>query len=86
MNGERFCDRIDVHTVFNATGRKITPVRFRWNGRVYSIAEITYTWESTHGATTFLHFAARGNADLFELVLDTKRFIWELRNVESLAE
>ena len=79
-------DRIEVYTVFNGYGRKLQPVKFRWNGRVYSVAEVTYTWESTRGATRYLHFAVCDSANLYELVFDTKALVWEIHDVQNLSE
>ncbi|MCX7847771.1 MAG: DUF6504 family protein [bacterium] len=79
-------ERIKVYTVFNTAGRKLVPVTFVWSGRTYRVEEVTYTWESRHGATTFLHFAVRAGADLFELVFNTHAMTWELRAVTSLLE
>ena len=76
-------ERVDVYTVFGR-GRPMAPVKFRWRGRVHSIAETTYSWESGRGATRFIHFAVRTNADLFELVFDTSSLAWELAAVEPV--
>ncbi len=78
-------DRVEVYTVFHDRGRKIEPVKFRWRGRTYAIEEITYTWKSIKGATEFIHFAVRDMSDLFELVFNTRTFVWELHGTESLA-
>jgi hypothetical protein len=79
-------DRIEVYIVFNGEGRKMRPVKFRWNGRVYAVRDVTYTWESTRGATKYLHFAVCDDANLFELVFDSSALVWEVRNVENLSE
>ncbi len=79
-------ERVQVHTVFNTAGRKLVPVKFRWHARVYRVEEVTYTWQSTCGSATLLHFAVREGQNLFELVFDTRAMTWELRAVECALE
>lgn len=79
-------EQIDVYTVFTRRGHKPQPVKFRWDNRVYTVREITYQWESTTGATKLLHFAVRDDADLFELVFNTRDLTWELRGIENVIE
>jgi len=75
-------EHIEVYALFARRGCAVQPLKFRWHQHVYTVREITYHWETAVGATRFLHFAAADDAQLFELVLNTKALTWELHNVE----
>ena len=82
---DEFTDRIAAYTLFNSSGGKIQPVKFRWHGRVYRVDEVTYRWETREGMTRREHFSARSGGTLFELVFDTQELTWEVRNAQVLS-
>ena len=57
---------------------KLRPVRFRWAGRLYDIAEVTYTWQSREGQSRRFHFAVVAGGTLYELCFNTGSLIWTL--------
>jgi len=86
INSDKFLsDRIKVYALFDFGHSNFKPLKFKWQNRIYKIEEITYKWKSTKGSTEFIHFSARDNSDLFELVFNTNTFEWEIQGTESLA-
>jgi len=71
---------IKVVAVFDCGMR---PVKFKWQGRVYPVKEITHTWSSRDGLALSVHFAVSDGATLFEIAYDTVSMRWTLEGVDG---
>lgn len=71
---------IKVMAVFD---NGVKPVKFRWRDRVYPVKEITYTWKSTEGSASVVHFSVTDGGTLFELSYNQATMKWSLERVES---
>ncbi len=77
MPSEEIFDTIDVITLFDRGG--LQPLRFRWNGRVYKIAEVQSIWSLPNNQHRTYHFSVRGQGpEYFEIVFDPENFHWQL--------
>lgn len=72
----------EIVTVVAVFDKGMRPAKFKWNGRVYSVKEVTYEWKSTHGSTQMLHFSVTDGASLYELAYNPSTFVWTLEGVE----
>lgn len=80
MPYEIIADPIDVLAVF-ADG-KITPRRFRWNGRSYDVACVHRHWVYREGGLVEHHFAVSVDChDQMELCLRCPAMTWTLERV-----
>ncbi|MFQ5442768.1 MAG: hypothetical protein ACE5EB_08610 [Thermodesulfobacteriota bacterium] len=61
----------------------IRPVRFKWNGRVYAVKEITYQWRSREGSAVRIHFSVFDGASLYELSYNQGTMKWSIEGVEA---
>lgn len=59
----------------------IRPARFKWNGRVFEIKEVTHTWRSKQGLSVIVHFSATDGVNLYELAYNTMTMKWMLEAV-----
>lgn len=70
-------DPVDVIAAFES--RRLRPVRFRWNDRVYKVARVTGSWKSQRGEFSVRHFAVVDTqANFFELTYDERLTSWIL--------
>ncbi|MCG2721831.1 MAG: hypothetical protein L6290_07435 [Thermodesulfovibrionales bacterium] len=61
---------------------KIKPVRFRWNGKLFEVKDITYAWQTKEGQTKIYHFSITNGKTLYELSFDTVSLVWRLERLE----
>jgi hypothetical protein len=61
---------------------RIKPVRFRWNGKLFEVKEVTYAWETKEGQTKIHHFSISDGKTLYELSFNTMSLLWRLEKVE----
>jgi hypothetical protein len=61
---------------------RIKPVRFRWNGKLFEVQEITYTWQTKEGQTKIHHYSITDGKTLYELSFNTVSLLWRLETVE----
>ncbi|MDQ7786511.1 MAG: hypothetical protein RDU01_02800 [Thermodesulfovibrionales bacterium] len=61
---------------------KIRPVKFRWNGKVFEVKDITYAWQTKEGQTRIYHFSLTDENTLYELSFDTVSLVWRLERLE----
>lgn len=61
---------------------KIRPVRFRWNGKLFDIKEITYSWQTKEGQTKIYHFSITDGETLYELSFNTTSLLWSIEKIE----
>jgi len=62
---------------------KIRPVRFKWNGRLFEVKEITYAWQTREGQRKIYHFSVSDGKTLYELSFNTDSLLWSLENLEA---
>ncbi len=61
---------------------KIKPVRFKWNGRLFEVKEITYAWQTKEGQKKIYHFSVTDGKTLYELSFDTNSLLWIMEKLE----
>jgi hypothetical protein len=62
---------------------RIKPVRFRWNGKLFEVKDITYVWQTKEGQTKIYHFSITDGKTLYELSFDTASLVWRLERLEA---
>jgi hypothetical protein len=62
---------------------KIKPVKFRWNGKLFEVKDITYEWQTKEGRTRIYHFSISDGKTLYELRFDTASLVWRLERLEA---
>jgi hypothetical protein len=62
---------------------KIKPVKFRWNGKLFEVKDITYEWQTKEGQTGIYHFSISDGKTLYELRFDTASLVWRLERLEA---
>jgi hypothetical protein len=60
---------------------KIRPVRFKWNGRLFEVREITYSWQTKEGQNKIYHFSISDGKTLYELSFDTASLLWRVEKI-----
>jgi len=76
---ESIGEGIKVIAVFD---RGVTPVKFRWRGRLYAIREVTHSWSTMDGASSILHFSVTDGQTLFELAYNRASLRWSIEASE----
>jgi len=61
---------------------RIRPVRFKWNGKLFDIKEITYSWQTREGQTKVYHFSITDGKNLYELSFNTTSLLWSIEKIE----
>ena len=80
MYFEDLFEPIEVITYFQ--NGKMTPLKFRWNGRVYRIRQVNGHWKEQQGYGQQYHFSVQAEgSDSFELLFDSSDFSWQLARV-----
>ncbi|GAB4341004.1 MAG: hypothetical protein Kow0037_27270 [Calditrichia bacterium] len=80
MYYEELFEPIEVISYFQ--NGKITPLKFRWNGRIYKIKQVTGHWKENQGYAQQHHFSVQvDGSDCFELLFDSSDFSWQLARV-----
>ena len=78
----RINESIDVLALFE--GRKMRPLKFRWNGSTYKIVEITANWQTRNGASRMRHYTARDAAsNYYQISFDPATATWSVNGVWS---
>ncbi len=68
-----------VDTLVYFEGAKIKPLRFRWNGHVYRIKEITAHWQTRRGIYVQKRFTAVDfSENYFQLCYDLSKNGWQI--------
>jgi hypothetical protein len=65
-------------------GRRMTPLRFVWNGRRHEVKRVTMNFERTDGGKKYMCFAVDTGGMVAELVLDREDLIWKLQATETI--
>ena len=60
---------------------KVRPVKFRWNGRLLEISEVTYKWSTMEGRAVVYHFAVTDGANAYELSFNSQTLLWRIEGV-----
>ncbi|MEJ2635042.1 MAG: DUF6504 family protein [Calditrichia bacterium] len=80
MYYEDLFEPIEVITLFR--NGKIIPLKFRWNGRVYKVKQVTGQWRESQGSVQNHHFSVQADgSDCFELLFNGADFSWKLARV-----
>ena len=64
---------------------KLKPVRFRWNGRLMDIKEVTYQWQTREGSDRLYHFAVTDGSSTYELSFNSASLVWNVEGVDSAS-
>ncbi len=62
---------------------KVRPVRFRWNGRLLEVSEVTYRWSTMEGRAVVHHFAVTDGIGSYEITFNSQTLLWR---IESMNE
>lgn len=62
---------------------KLKPVRFKWNGRLMEVEEVTYQWQTREGADRLYHFAVTDGSSTYELSFNSASLVWNVEGVEE---
>ena len=74
---ESLNDPVDVLTAFE--DGKLTPLRFRWQGRVIRVLKVTGRWSRREGQSLLRYFAVEGeHSNSYELCYDPRGARWIL--------
>ncbi len=77
---EKINERIDTLVFFD--GSQIKPLRFRWNGRIYRIKEVTANWQTRRGIYIQKRFTAVDRSEnYFQLCYDLSKTGWSITSV-----
>lgn len=61
---------------------KMEPSRFRWNGKVYKISEVTGDWKTDVGSYRVRHFAVVDkSSNFFQLSYDERKTRWVISKI-----
>lgn len=80
---ETINEPIDVITLFERKGRKVSPLRFRWKNHAYHISRVVSDWTTQEGMFQKFFFSVmvKNGADCFEMSYDTRLQQWVLNRV-----
>ena len=71
---------IEVISYFD--GKRMRPLRFRWQGRAYRIERVNGVWDAAKGRSREYHFhVSTRESGSFELIYDNAGFVWRLGRV-----
>jgi hypothetical protein len=71
---------IEVVVLFQ--NNRMKPSRFRWNGRVYHVSEVTGDWKTDVGAYRVRHFAVvDDSSNFFQLSYDERKTCWVISKI-----
>lgn len=76
-------ETIKVMAIFD---KDIRPVKFKWHGRTYRVSEVTHSWQSRTGQSTFTHFSvtsAESSGTLYELSYNSSTMRWRLERIDG---
>ena len=77
---EEINEPIDVLTSFH--NGAIRPLKFKWAGRTYAVARITYRWITREGSHQIRHFSVVADTEeAYEIALNTHNLNWTLLKV-----
>ena len=62
---------------------KVRPVRFRWNGRLLEVQEVTYKWTTMEGRAVVHHFAVSDGDNAYELSFNSQTLLWRVEGVSD---
>ena len=74
---EDIYEPVEVISYFD--NRQMRPLRFRWKGRTYKIAQTNGVWSDVKGRTREYHFHVKTvKSGSFELIFNNTTFAWKL--------
>lgn len=78
---EKISAPIAVLLYFNPTTRKNTPLRVRWDGKVYAIKKVGMHHTYYEGKTLMHVFSVESETLFFRLVFNTQNLHWRLEEI-----
>ncbi|MBK7369117.1 MAG: hypothetical protein IPJ04_14790 [Candidatus Eisenbacteria bacterium] len=79
---ESLNDPVDVLTAF--VDGAMRPIRFRWQGRVVPVRQVTGQWNRREGQAVLRYFAVQGpHEESYELCFDSRGPRWVLNRAWS---
>lgn len=80
MRLEEIHDPVEVIALFRRG--KLSPLKFRWKERVFSVKCVNGGWNTSEGAVRFHHFAVMTEGpDVYELSYNERSQEWMLEKV-----
>ncbi len=64
-------------------GGRISPLKFRWSGRVIPVREVTYRWTRHVGGRRLYCFSISDGTTLYSLSFDPEGLSWRLQAVDT---
>lgn len=74
---------VSVIFVYDPNGSKISPLKVRWDGRVYSITKVGLHHQFREGRTLHHIFSVVSDETFFRLNLNTDNLSWRLEEVSD---
>ncbi len=75
-------EHIDVIGIFR--GRTVRPVKFRYAGRVHTVAKVLYAWVTREGSFPVHHFSVlTKDGNRYQVSLNTYTISWALDPAEA---
>ncbi len=62
---------------------KVRPVRFRWNGRLLEVKEVTYRWSTMEGRAVVYHFSVTDGSTAYEITFNSQTLLWRIEAMEN---
>jgi len=62
---------------------KVRPVRFRWNGRLLEVKEVTYRWSTMEGRAVVHHFAVTDGNSAYEITFNSQTLLWRIESMDE---
>jgi hypothetical protein len=79
--------RVSVMTTFDRMTGKTTPVRIKWQGRIYKTKKIGLTYPTRAGKTLVHYFTVETDEGTsFKIRLDTDNLIWTLEEIIDASD
>lgn len=60
---------------------KLTPLRFRWQGRTFHVNHLNGQWQERDGVATTRHYSVQVGADTYFLCYHERELQWSLDQV-----
>jgi hypothetical protein len=74
---------VSVISIYDPNGAKVSPLKVRWDGRVYSITKVGLHHHFRQGRTLHHIFSVVSDETFFRLNLNTDNLSWRLEEVSD---
>ena len=72
---------VSVISIYDPNGAKVSPLKIRWDGRVYSVTKVGLHHNFRVGRTLHHIFSVIAGETFFRLYLNTENLSWRLEEV-----